>query len=222
MYSQEEYREYCPIIISKEYDQTKKVSKEDMIKILESGRLSPSSFRLEPWKFLVIEDSYLKEKLKEVSWGIRKQASTSSYVVVILSKSSEELKYNSKYIKYILREILEVDEEKINVYIDRYKTFLEDDFEILDTERALFDWGSKQSYIPLTSMMIAAGRMGIGSCPIEGFNRSKLESMLIEEGLLDVGQYRVSVMISFGYELDNGKKVYNRKRRPSQDIIQWV
>ncbi|EVJ31836.1 hypothetical protein U031_02080 [Staphylococcus aureus WAMC6071] len=45
---------------TKQFDPQKKVSKEDFETILESGRLSPSSLGLEPWKFVVIQDQALR------------------------------------------------------------------------------------------------------------------------------------------------------------------
>lgn len=47
---------------TKQFDPQKKVSKEDFETILESGRLSPSSLGLEPWKFVVIQDQALRER----------------------------------------------------------------------------------------------------------------------------------------------------------------
>ena len=223
MYSQKELYEMFPMRIVKEYDKNKKVSREDMEKIVELGRYSPSSFRLEPWKFLVIENDAMKEKIRRVSWGINKQASTCSYIVVILSKTANEMKYNSDFIRNMFKNVLNIPEDKLNARIDRYKRFLEDDFEILEDEGALFGWSSRQSYIALTNMMIKATSMGISSCPIEGFNKSQLECVLSEEGLLAAEEYGVSVMVTFGYELEESDFVYiNRNRRELEDVVQWV
>ncbi|WP_235550202.1 nitroreductase family protein, partial [Paenibacillus sp. Soil724D2] len=53
----------------KAFDTNKKISDEDFHFILETGRLSPSSFGFEPWKFVVIQNAALREKLKPVSGG---------------------------------------------------------------------------------------------------------------------------------------------------------
>ncbi len=54
---------------TKEFDPTKKISDEDFQFILETGRLSPSSVGYEPWKFLVVENKDLKEKIKSCFLG---------------------------------------------------------------------------------------------------------------------------------------------------------
>ncbi|CAC8352785.1 NAD(P)H-dependent quinone reductase [Staphylococcus aureus] len=69
---------------TKQFDPQKKVSKEDFETILESGRLSPSSLGLEPWKFVVIQDQALRDELKAHSWGAAKQLDTASHFVLFL------------------------------------------------------------------------------------------------------------------------------------------
>lgn len=59
-----QFRHACKV-----FDTKKKISDEDFHFILETGRLSPSSVGLEPWKFVVIQDEALREKLKSVSGG---------------------------------------------------------------------------------------------------------------------------------------------------------
>src|SRR3954452_10982441 len=73
----------------KEFDPMHKISEEDFKFILETGRLSPSSFGYEPWKFVVIQNAALREKLKPVSGGATGQLPTASHIVVILARREE-------------------------------------------------------------------------------------------------------------------------------------
>ena len=57
----------------KEFDADRKIPKEDFDFILETARLSPSSFGLEPWKFLVVQNRAVREKIRSVSWGTQRQ-----------------------------------------------------------------------------------------------------------------------------------------------------
>lgn len=59
----------------KEFDSSKKISEDDFNFILETGRLSPSSFGFEPWKFLVLQNEAIREKLREVTWGAQDRKS---------------------------------------------------------------------------------------------------------------------------------------------------
>lgn len=70
----------------KEFDSAKKISREDFQFILETGRLSPSSFGLEPWHFLIIQKKELRETFAQVAWGGQKQFPTASHLLFTLVK----------------------------------------------------------------------------------------------------------------------------------------
>ncbi|EUD63287.1 NAD(P)H-flavin oxidoreductase [Staphylococcus aureus M0667] len=86
---------------TKQFDPQKKVSKEDFETILESGRLSPSSLGLEPWKFVVIQDQALRDELKAHSWGAAKQLDTASHFVLIFARKN--VTSRSPYVQHMLR-----------------------------------------------------------------------------------------------------------------------
>ena len=71
---------------TKKFDPNKKVSDADFNTILETGRLSPSSFGFEPWKFLIIEKQSIKDKLFPVSWGAQNSLNGASHFVIILAR----------------------------------------------------------------------------------------------------------------------------------------
>ena len=204
----------------KEFDQVRKVSKEDMLTILEVGRLSPSSFGFEPWKFLVIENEYLREKIATVAWGIQRQLPTINYLVILLGRKGKSTVYHSPYIRYMMEDIQEIPEDMINLRLDRYKNFQEEDFKLLDDDKSIFDWASKQTYIALANMMTAGMQLGIDSCPIEGFHREKLECLLEKEGILDRDEFGVSSMVVFGYRKEEPER--EKTRRPLGEVVEWI
>ena len=77
------------------YDPDRRVSDEDFAAILEFARLSPSSVGTEPWKFLVIQDPELREKLKPIAWGMAGQLDAASHLVVLLAKKG--LRYDTPW-----------------------------------------------------------------------------------------------------------------------------
>ncbi len=100
-----------------------------------------------------------------------------------------------------------------------YKKFQQEDMPIADSQQALFDWTSKQTYIALANMMTGAALVGIDSCPIEGFNYAEVNRILAEEGLFDPTEWGVSVMVTFGYR---AKEIKSQYRKPIEEIVQWV
>lgn len=204
---------------TKAFDPDRKISEDDFEFILETGRLSPSSVGSEPWKFLVIQNMELRNKLREVAWGAQGQLPTASHFVVILARKN--VRYDSAYLREQMVEIKKIPAELYDESIvARYREFQENDLKILESERSLFDWASKQTYIALGNMMTAAAEIGIDSCPIEGFQLDNVEKLLKEEGLLDDSEFGVSVMAAFGYRTD--KELRSKERRTAEQVVQWV
>lgn len=201
----------------KEFDPTKQISDDDFRFILETGRLSPSSLGLEPWHFLVIQKPELRERLKERAWGATLKLETASHFVVCLSMKAPLIRFDAPYVEDFMRRVQKLPEEGIKARIGFFETFQKEDFQ-LTSDRALFDWAGKQSYIALGNMMTAAALIGINSCPIEGFHSATSEAILAEELGIDFSQYGIAYMVAFGYrKSDPGEKT----RRPMEELVSW-
>ncbi len=199
----------------KEFDQTKKIPEQDFINILEIGRLSPSSFGFEPWKFLVIQNKELREKLKEFTWGAQGTLPTASHFVIILARKKKSMIYNSEYIYDMMKNTHKLDDESIKLRTEFYEKFQKEDFNLLESDRAMFDWASKQTYIAMANMMSGAAFVGVDSCPIEGYDDKKAQEFLEKELGVDTNEFGVSVMVAFGYR----KNDQNGKTRQSLDEL---
>ncbi|HVN48537.1 MAG TPA: NAD(P)H-dependent oxidoreductase [Bacteroidota bacterium] len=202
----------------KEFDPNKKIPEEDFQFILEAARLSPSSFGFEPWKFIVVNDRVLREALKVVTWGAQKTLPTASHYVVILARTKQDMLSDSAYIQSMMRETHKLPEEASTARTKKYANFLENDFKLLESERAIFDWASKQTYIALGNMMTAAALIGIDSCPVEGFNRADVDRVLDSQGLLEHGRFAVSLMVAFGYRINEPRQ---KTRQPLDVIVKY-
>ena len=174
------------------YDPDRRVSDEDFAAILEFARLSPSSVGTEPWKFLVIQDPELREKLKPIAWGMAGALDDASHLVVLLAKKG--LRYDTPWMRRTL-EGRNLTEEQMQAALERYGSFQKNDMKILESDRALFDWASKQTYIALGNMMTGAAMLGIDSCPIEGMNYEAVNELLVSAGLFDPEEFGVSVAV---------------------------
>jgi nitroreductase len=203
----------------KEFDPDKKISDEDFNFILETARLSPSSFGIEPWEFLIVQDMKIREELKAYTWGGQKQFPTCSHLVVCFTKKAHFMKYDSEYVKHFMNDIQKNTTEVLEVRSKLFKKFQESDFALLENDRALFDWSCKQTYIALGNMLTSAAMIGIDSCPIEGFQKKEIEEVLAESCNMDREKYGVSYMATFGYRV-NPPKV--KTRQEAKDIFRWV
>lgn len=203
----------------KEFDPIKKISKEDFNFILEIGRLSPSSFGFEPWKFLIIQNPELREKIRSVSWGAQRQLPNASHFMIILSRTKQDMIYSSEYISNFMKEVQNLPKEIYNGKINTYENFQKNDYKLLESDRAIFDWACKQTYIALGNMITAAAQIGIDSCPIEGFDRDKLEQILLNEGILNKASFGISCMAAFGYRKSDPRP---KTRQSIDKIVEWV
>lgn len=203
---------------TKEFDSTKKVAEEDINFILKTANLSPSSFGFEPWHFVVVQDKELRELLKPVAWGAPAKLDTASHFILGLSMKAPMTKWDSDYIMHMMKDVKQFPEDVITMYTDFYKKFQESDFN-LDTDKKLFDWATKQTYIALGNMMTAAALQGIDSCPIEGFDEEKTEAVLRDKFDIDTDKYGLSFMLAFGYRKENPP--HAKTRRNLEDIVTW-
>lgn len=201
----------------KRFDPERKIPDADFRFILECGRLSPSSFGYEPWRFVVVQDRELREKLRAVSWGAQGQFPTASHVICLLARK-DDLLPGSEYTEHMMRDVHHMSDEAIARRHRFYPQFHQADFR-LDTPRAVFDWSCHQVYIALANMLTAAALLRIDSCPIEGFHRDQAEAVLDAAGLLEGRRFGLAVMAAFGYRAQPQPP---KTRQALDEVVRWA
>lgn len=199
-----DFRHACKV-----FDESKKISDEEIRYILEAGHKSPSSFGMEGWKFLVISSEALKEKIRPACWD-QVQVTSCSHLVIILTAIDAVKVESGKPEKRFRRR--EMPQENLDFYLDLYAKHLA---HTLSTDENIYAWTAKQSYIALGNMMTAAAYIGIDSCPIEGFEKEKTEEIL----KLDTTKWQVSVVVPFGYRLNEQS---TQLRLPFDEVVEFI
>jgi len=199
-----DYRHAC-----KEFDTSKKISDENIHTILESGRKSPSSFGMEPWKFLVITNEKLKENIRPLCWN-QVQITSCSHLIIILAKIEDVKPSSGIPLKRFSRR--DMSAEKLDFYIDLYAKHLNN---TLSTNENIYHWTSKQTYLAASNMMSCAASLKIDSCPIEGFEKENLEELLA----LDTSKYQVSLVLPFGYRKNEQSK---QLRLSFDEVVEFI
>ncbi len=198
-----QYRHAC-----KKFDPDREITKEDLDSILECARLSPSSFGMEPWKFLVIQDEKLRARLRKACWD-QAQITDSSEVIVILNKPNI-VKPETGYVRAMFNR-RNLPDDATAAYLKRYQRHMKAEVEPI---MSYYAWTAKQCYIALANIMTAAAAVGIDSCPIEGFEKKEVESVLD----LQTDDYEVAVAVALGYR--TGEQTV-RLRHESADVIEY-
>lgn len=202
----------------KKFDPARKIPSDQFDTILECARLSPSSFGFEPWRFLVVQDMKLRERLLTATWGAQGQYPSASHVVIGLVKKSPLMNYDSDYIWNIMTRVHGLAEEVALARRNKYESFQRSDFALHGNERHMEDWAGKQTYIALGNMMTVAAMMGIDSCPIEGFDKQAMERVLAEDFEIDTRLYAMGWGLALGYRVAEPRV---KTRQPLEDVVSW-
>ena len=173
--------------------------------------LAPSSFGLQPWKFLVIDDVATREQLRKLSWNQSQVTDASKYVVLTALRTTTDDDVD----RYIERscEVRGGTPEAMKGYRDVIAGFLVSGWAAKD----LFGWNARQAYIALGQLMTAAAMMGIDTCPMEGIDMAGYDELLGLKGT----RFATLCACAVGYRADDDKYAGAPKvRYPHDDIIE--
>jgi nitroreductase len=179
----------------KVFDPSRTISDELWAVLEESLVLTPSSFGLQPWKFLVIRDRGLREQLVPHAWNQRQVVDCSHLVVLATHRSMPEAHIDANIERMI--EVRGGTPEALLGFRKMVAGFR------AGGEQAgwLKDWAKQQSYIALGQFMLAAALLGVDTCPMEGFVPAKFD----EELGLAGGDYTCAVLCPAGYRSADDK-----------------
>ncbi len=189
---------------TKKFDTTKKISQEDMDMLLESLRLSPSSFGLQPRKFIQVNTPEIRQELQNASRG-QPQVTEASDLIVIAARTTLDENDVEKYTQDI-QETRGKDLEKLPEDMKSMEKLMEYKNMMLSTIASktadqLKGWNQKQAYIAMGVLLTTAAVLGIDACPMEGFDPAKYDEIL---GLDKLG-LTATVVIPVGYRSDEDK-----------------
>ena len=195
------------------FDKTKQIPSDIFEAILESGRLSPSSFGLEPTRMILVHSDSMKEKVKQACWG-QNQITDASATIIYTSLKVDMLPHTNYVFNKFSRRVKTLEEIKHYSH-ERYgQRKLETLGYISDIEKLAL-WSGHQAYIMATTMMNHAAFLGIDSCMIEGFDKKEIESVLS----IDTFKEQVTLLLCLGYkDMPQSKRL----RMSLDDIVRIV
>src|ERR1043166_2622240 len=174
---------------TKKFDSTKKIGLSDWNALERTLILTPSSYGLQPWKFLVIADQEIRKKLRAASWNQAQVVDCSHYVVMLGKKEITE-----KDISKLLQKTAEI--RKIDpTILERPKKTMIDDLVKGPRSQRIQEWAARQVYIALGNLMTSAALLGIDTCPMEGIDPAKYDEIL---GLTN-SEFQTLVACAIGY-----------------------
>lgn len=198
---------------TKRYDPKKKISEKDWQVLSDSLQLAPSSYGLQPWKFLVIENPALRSKLKSVSWD-QTQVTDASHYVVFLYKE----KLNEDDIHKYIQRVAEVRNVPIGTLAD-YQKMMVNNLIIGPRSKTIDVWAQRQVYIAMGFLLETAALLKIDATPMEGIDQEQYDKILE----LQNSGWKTVATVALGYRHPEDKYQTNKKVRYRQeDIITYI
>ncbi|MCU0720770.1 MAG: NAD(P)H-dependent oxidoreductase [Pirellula sp.] len=171
----------------KRFDSSRKISTVLWEQIEESLVLTPSSFGLQPWKFVVVTSDAVKAKLPAISWN-QNQPADCSHMVLFAANYSIDAAYVDRYIAD-MSATRGVPIETLNDFRNVMVGFLR------NRGSEISAWASNQVYIALGQLLTVAAILGVDACPMEGLLMNEYDRLL---GLEGTG-FKVVVGCALGY-----------------------
>ena len=198
---------------TKLFDPKHKISPEDWAVLEEVLRLTPSSYGLQPWKFIVVADADTREKLVHVSRGQRQVAEASHLVVFAIKKN-----FGEHEIEAHLKQIAEVRGVSHEL-LDTFRDMMTGDLIKGMSSANRKAWSANQAFVALGNFMTSAALLGIDVCPIGGFEPEKYNQILG----LDKQDLESVVVAAAGYRAGADKYAALPKVRfPKAQVLQYI
>jgi len=190
----------------------KKVSQEDIEQLKKSLQLAPSSFGLQPYMFILVENKEVRAKLQEA--GYNQPAITEASHLFVLASQTNPTAVNIDSFIDLNVKVRGGSKEDLAEYAGMMKGFYQS-----KSQEELQLWASRQTYITLGFLLSAAAQMNIDATPMEGFDPAKVDEIL---GLGDKG-YTASVIVPVGYRSEEDKySQMDKVRKPLDKMFEVV
>ncbi|MGD0538867.1 MAG: NAD(P)H-dependent oxidoreductase [Verrucomicrobiota bacterium] len=198
---------------TKKFDPSRKIPPENWRALEEVMVLSPSSYGLQPWKFIVVNDPATREQLVPVSWGQRQVAEASHLVVIAIKKHLTAADVDAHIQRAATVRGVPAGS------LASYRTLMIRD--LIEGPRSLTVnfWAANQAYIALGNLLTSAALLGIDTCPLEGFEPPQYDQIL---GLAPRG-LAATVACALGYRAADDKYATASKVRfAAHEVLEHI
>ena len=197
---------------TKKFDPARKIPSELWSALEQALVLTPSSYGLQPWKFFVIDDPQMRQRLRDASWN-QPQVTEASHFVVFAYKKD----LGAKDIEHYIQRMAQVRSIEPSSLAELKKVLL--DFAAKTGGPDLYEWARKQVYLALGNFLISTAVLGIDACPMEGIEPGKYDEIL---GLQKKGYYTTCAAAAGYRSADDPYAGLAKVRFPIKEIIEHI
>jgi nitroreductase len=197
---------------TKKFNSEKKISNSDLEILKEAIQLSSSSYGLQPYKVLIIENEEIRKQLQPASWG-QSQITDASHLFVFASETNVDAEYITRYADNMAK-TRNIPFDSVKGYAD----FMIGNISTLTPEKQLI-WAQKQAYLALGNLLNAAAELKIDVTPMEGFLPEQYNEIL---GLTEK-RLHATLVATIGYRHDeDDTQHYAKVRKPITELFETI
>lgn len=195
---------------TKKFDANRKIDNMTLETLLESLRLSPSSYGLQPWKFIIVNNTETREKISEVAGYNQPQITEASHFIVFANKKNIDAALVNEYINFVSKE------KGIEVSgLEGFKNMINGSF-VGKTNEDLRNWASRQVYLSAGVLLTSCAILGVDACPMEGIDMAKLDGVLN----LSAENLESRMVVAIGYRApDDNYSSAKKIRFPKSEVF---
>jgi nitroreductase len=198
---------------TKSFDSSRTIPAATWAALEDALVLTPSSFGLQPWRFLDIRDPALRTQLRAHSWN-QPQVTDASHFVVFAARTE----ITAADIAHLLDRTAELYGRPVAT-LDAYRQLMESSLLADARKPHLQCWAARQAYIALGQLLTAAALLGVDACPMEGFDAAQYDELL---GVRKDG-YTSLAAVALGYRAEGDKYATLPKvRYPKAEVIKTL
>lgn len=198
---------------TKVFDPAKKIPADVWAALEKTLVLTPTSYGLQPYQFLVVQDAAKRAALLPHSWG-QKQVVDCSHFIVFTARTEMKEADVDKLIQRTV-ELRKLPADALNAY----RGMMLGDVVNGPRGKVAHEWAARQAYIALGNLMTAAAVLGVDACPMEGLVPAEYDKILHLAGT----GYATVVACALGYRAAGDKYAGLAKvRYPAAELVRVV
>jgi nitroreductase len=148
----------------KAFDPSHRISKDETEQLLSLALLSPTSFNIQNWRFLMVRDPELRRQIRAVAWD-QAQVTDASLLIVLTADLKSWAREPARYWRNAPQPVQEFILPAIEQFYNGH-------------EQVQRDEAMRSCGIVAMALMLAAQEMGYASCPMVGFDFDKVGKLI--------------------------------------------
>jgi nitroreductase len=148
----------------KQFDPAHRMTDEEINKLLSLAMLSPTSFNIQNWRYVVVSDGELRKSIRAEAWDQAQVTDASLFIILCADLKSWE----NEPARYWQNAPQEVQDFMVPAIDDYYR----------GKEQVQRDEAMRSCGITAQTLMLTAQSMGYDSCPMDGFDFDKVAELI--------------------------------------------